>query len=321
MRTRVGITGLVLVAGFALSAVGASPTSAAVCLEILNPAKETGNYTSAANCRSNTLGAGNWVFATPRIEIPDEPDHQCAKVPAGRTTGLEGWGTELGCLAEVGQADGGPFIRVKDPVVKGGTHKAEFRVLPSTKTFKGTSGPLLLKAGTTAAVKCTEDTNTGEITSMDTIGKTVLKFTGCTLEGNKKICTAKSVGAGEGEIVTKTLKGELGTVKSSEAPSEVGLLIEAETSKKLIEVEKDACTPLEATAPVEGSVAAEVFLPVGEEQTSAGIELAVTSGKQRIKAITVLSGEKKPELTAFGVGGVTGEDVEEFEFGGPIEVI
>jgi hypothetical protein len=310
---RISVAGLVLVAAFALSVVDSSPASAAKCLEILEPLTETGNFTSQANCSARTFGAGDWVYAA--LWSPIIPGHDCAKIPTGFTMIVEGWGTNQACQIRTPKRDEGPFIRIKIPVIIPFPVPPRFKVLPTVKTLKGNIGSVVLDAGT-ESVECAEGTSAGEVTSTDALGKVVLKLTGCTETSGSGTCTVKSPSAGEGELVTHTLKGELGTAKSSEAASDVGLLLEPETTKKVMTLASTKCSP-ETT--VSGSLAGEV-LPISVKQSIGWVTFATTSKKQDIKNITVLSGAKTLELEAFG-STATEEAINELEFGGEIEII
>jgi hypothetical protein len=198
----------------------------------------------------------------------------------------------------------------------GGARAASFAVLPSVKTFKGLDKPSALKTAATAT-SCEETVEAGEVTSMDTIGKLVLTPTGCTVTGEGgKSCTVKSVGAKEGEIVTHTLKGELGTTKSTEAASGVALWVLPETTKTWAALAETPCTPESIAS---GSLAAEV-LPIGEKNKYIGLEFEVFTGKQSIQLVTVPSGVKKPALTAFGESAT--EELEGgIEFSGEVEIV
>lgn len=199
---------------------------------------------------------------------------------------------------------------------RGGARKAEFKSLPSVKTFKGKTGPTELDAGNTI-VACEQGLNGGEITSMDTVGKLVITFTGCSVEAESKVCTLKSVGAkNAGEIITRTLKGELGTVKSSEAESEVGLLLEPETTKRIETLAETTCAH---ETEVSGSLAGEVS-PASDKVAVAGVYAEISSGKEAIKQITVLSGEKKPSLEAYGTA-ADEELADELAFGSEVEIV
>ena len=132
----------------------------------------------------------------------------------------------------------------------------EFKVLPLGPKFTTTSGVSVLAAATDT-VTCAGDTSTGEITSMDTVGRVVVKYTGCQI--NTATCSAKikslPTGGHAGEIVVNTVKGRLGTVKTSEAATGVGILFEPETHQSSLPSKK----PRVALRPTTlGDVAAEV---------------------------------------------------------------
>jgi hypothetical protein len=139
---------------------------------------------------------------------------------------------------------------------------------------------------------------------------------GCVRIGNSKECPQKSPGAsGSGEIVSTTLKGELGTVKTSEAASGVGLLLAPESGARFYTLAETACG-LETA--VTGKLAGEVS-PIGHSQTTSKVIFGVTSGKQDIKAISVLGAVVEPELVAFS-DTVTEEASESLSFGSAVEV-
>ena len=101
----------------------------------------------------------------------------------------------------------------------------EFKPVPVKKKFTSSSGKSLWRASSASDdMECTKSTTTGEITGASTIGKAVIKFTGCDFyQGAKGPCAVHSANtANSGEIVSDALKGELGTVKTTEAP--VGFL-------------------------------------------------------------------------------------------------
>jgi len=103
----------------------------------------------------------------------------------------------------------------------------EFKPVPTKRHFKSTNaGTTLTAGGAQANITCAKGVTSGEITSSTTVGNVIETFTGCTAVSNSNIeCTAQTVGAKSGEIVTHTLQGVLGAVKSSVAPSEVGLAL------------------------------------------------------------------------------------------------
>jgi hypothetical protein len=196
----------------------------------------------------------------------------------------------------------------------------EFLMLPTGKTFTGVSGVATLVAGT-EKVTCQKDTNTGEVTSMDSIGKVTVHFLECKGENGKaETCTVKSAGAPEtttGLIITNSLRGLLGEVAETEAKSKVGILLEPESGVTFVTLQGPCLSPTEEA--VEGTVAGELT-PIKALQSTLKLILGVTSKKQNIKEITVLAGLKKPKLTAFGIATATEETEDENTFEGKVEV-
>jgi hypothetical protein len=175
----------------------------------------------------------------------------------------------------------------------------EFKPVPTKKKFTSTSGTLTWQMGTEKIV-CTKSTIAGEVTSASTLGKMVMKLTGCAFRVGGEECPIKSTNTTtEGEVVTNALKGELGTVETQEAASGVGLLLEPETGKVISTIAKPSrnCTEMPETA-LEGALAGEVAT-VGKKQTTNKLAFG-TATVQKIKAITVKSGEKHPKFTGYG---------------------
>jgi hypothetical protein len=313
----IGIAGMVIITLLALSAISTPKASAFWCFEISNPMTETGNFEkvkpgTGQECEGPNLGTKNFIQGVLQRGIPGMPGRECAL----SENFLVGYTNIDNCLAGPPTSNGNFFIRVKLPVNPGGNNPPRLRQLPTVKTFKGTSESPSLTAGKNE-VTCKDGASVGEIASTDTIGKIVIKYTGCVSASEGATCTLKSPGASEGEVVTSTLKGQLGTVKSSEAASEVGLLLEPETGKKFATLAANGCA-LETT--VTGSLAGEV-LPISTKQSRVWVTFAANTAKrQGIGLITVLSGRKSPELEAYG-SEATEESVAELEFGGPLEII
>jgi hypothetical protein len=239
--------------------------------------------------------------------------------PSGGTCGtheLATNGTYEGAalLTQVGE---GVLLLLHPLEVRGGTAKPEFKVLPSVRTVTGSGATAKVTAGSDT-VECADSASTGEIISMTQIGKLVIKFKGCVVKNTstKSTCTIKSTGAANGELVSHTLKGELGTTKSTEAASEVGLLLEPETTKKWMTLAETSCTP-EST--LSGSLAGEAS-PASIRQAIDSLYFAAESGKQIIKDITVSSGQKTPELEVFS-SKATVEASEQLEYTGEVEVL
>jgi hypothetical protein len=320
MTSRRFTASLTLLAAIAIIMATATQSSGSLgfkCIKIAKPANgESGNFT---NSTCTTLGEGEYVIANPVAFRDGTTNQWCAEVAPASAKDVVGYANIQECLLLPSAVTvNAPWVKVRGapPRPGGGTSPATFRVLPSVKTFKGMSAPSTLTAGSEATTTCEEGSDSGEITSMDKVGKLVLTFTGCTVTASGKACTIKSVGAAkEGEIVTRTLKGELGTVKASEAASEVGLLLEPETTKRIAELAETSCAP--ATR-VNGSLAAEI-LPISEKTLYGGLNFEARSDKQNIKSITVLSGKREPELEAYGVD-ATYEVEDGIEFGSEAEI-
>jgi hypothetical protein len=165
-------------------------------------------------------------------------------------------------------------------------------------TFTGESGTGALETTSTAAITCTKDTNTGEITGAKTVGGVVVTFTGCSSKEGSG-CSVKSPTQPAGTVVTTTLSGELGSVKKTEATSGVGLLLKPASGTKFVELE-GGCL-LVSPSPVNGSIAGEAT-PVNAVSSKDGKLLFVGSkGTQNIKSINVLGTTESPELKALGL--------------------
>jgi hypothetical protein len=313
----IGIAGLVLVVMFALGAMTASSAGAfqVVCLPTVEA--EWGNFNSGC-----TTEAGKQGFVRGMIlDLGDKvgPGEYCIMVLPTFRTNVKGWTTLTGCLNnEATVSTGASFTRVKDKAEedKGGTAKSEFRLLPSGKKIEGFIGESTLGVGTLESITCEKGSDGGEITAMDKVGKVVISFTTCKAHNEKgETCTIKSTGAGEGEIVTRTLRGLLGTAKASEAASEVAVLIEPETTKEIANL---AATPCSVESSIEGSVAAEIA-PVGALTLDAQFAFELSSGKQAIKTVSILTGTKEPLLKAYNLS-ATEQAIDEIEFEGEVEI-
>ena len=152
---------------------------------------------------------------------------------------------------------------------------------------------------------------------MDVIGKVVVKYTGCVLSSASCSAKVNSLTGKTGEIVTNPIKGLLGTVKTTEAASGVGLLFEPESGNtKFVTFATNACLPESTT---NGNVVGEVT-PVNKLQSTDKIVLTATGGdKEVIKEIVVLGKKVNPELEAFG--GISSEAAVDLNtFSGSVEV-
>jgi hypothetical protein len=175
------------------------------------------------------------------------------------------------------------FVMSAVAVASASATKPEFKPVPAKKKFKSTSGSVVWKSQV-ELIECSKSATTGEITGATTLGKVVEKMTGCTSSdnGGGTKCSVNSESAAPGEIVTDSMKGELGTVKATEAASEVGLLLTREGKKQFTLLEANGCTgEMQFTASLVGEVT-----PTKKKQTTGKLVI-----KPEIKTITLDSGE------------------------------
>jgi hypothetical protein len=182
----------------------------------------------------------------------------------------------------------------------------EFKPVPTKKKFTATSGEVVLNdAGRNEIFECSKSSTTGEIIGARTVGHVVEVLTGC-LGGNpnEKLCPVNSKGAKAEEIVTKPLAGELGTVAKTEASSEVGLLLHAESKTSQAWYSQEGKCIISAV--VEGSLAGAIGAPTSK---SVKHELAfhVVSGKQGIREIKLDSGTLEDPALEYGASTETYE--------------
>jgi hypothetical protein len=187
---------------------------------------------------------------------------------------------------------------------------------PATKqAFTGSTGTLTIETGTGKTITCSKGTSSGEITGASTVGGLVLTLTGCaTTEGSG--CKFHSENAkNAGEIITNALVGTLGEVKTAEAASGVGLLLEPASGKVLTTIQGPC---LLGTSRLEGSVAAEVA-SIKTLAKTAKLAFVGKTGKQHIKFITIKGVEKKSGLKFEGgslVGEISWDTTETLTFNG-----
>src|SRR5580692_6245093 len=124
------------------------------------------------------------------------------------------------------------------------------------QTFKSDSGTGKLETSSGTKVECLTDLDSGEVTGPKTVGNVVVIFHNChSPEGSG--CSVKSeLGPNPSLIITRTLDGELGSVKKTEAASGVGLLLLPTTGTTFVTIE-GSCLPL-SPSPVFGTLAGEV---------------------------------------------------------------
>jgi hypothetical protein len=174
----------------------------------------------------------------------------------------------------------------------------EFKPVPTKKKFKGTGSLTKLTFNNgTEVVECEKSSTSGEVLGARTIGKVVVVFSNCKTSGTKGSgCPVNSAGAHEGEIVTKPLGGELGTVAAGEAPSGVGVLLKPEAEKTWAQLAESKCLP---ATKITGTLAAEVAV-IGKKQLTNRLVFAASGTKQAIATIKLDSGvQEHPELVMF----------------------
>jgi hypothetical protein len=169
---------------------------------------------------------------------------------------------------------------------------------PASGTFKTLAlGPSTL-SGSGNTVTCSHSTGTGEITGAMSVGKVLVKFTGCVSKnGSGVTCVTNSKTGGTGEIVTNTLSGLLGLILATvgDYTSDVGEDLFPTSGSEFTSL-IGGCI---VTTKVTGSVAGEVT-PIGTLTLIGKINFGATGGKQDISVIDLLGGAMEPELSAFG---------------------
>jgi hypothetical protein len=172
----------------------------------------------------------------------------------------------------------------------------EFKPFPAKRAFTSSGGISTWAYGGNT-IECTKTSTTGELTGGQTVGNAIVVFTGCTSSGSGGSgCTVGSLNGKPGEIVTKPLVGELGTVPTSQATSGVGLLLKPESKNKWFTIVGNACTVEETFT---GELAGEVAV-IGKKQATNSLVFAAGTSGAKIKEITLDSGAtEKPEFEAF----------------------
>jgi hypothetical protein len=192
--------------------------------------------------------------------------------------------------------------------------KPEFKPVPAKKKFTGKAPSYTWEHGG-QKIECTESSLAGELTGAQTVGKVVITWSGCRSITGVEQYPVNSEGAKAGEIVTKPLSGELGTVAKSEAESGVGLRFKPESKKNwFVLQERNGYEPVFA-----GTLAAELSgLSLSTKHT-----LFPRKGKSegmKIKEITLDSGVvEKPRFEAGGKE-VSLETDYQLTFEEPVEI-
>jgi hypothetical protein len=139
-------------------------------------------------------------------------------------------------------------------------------------TTAGGLAVLETKNGTT--VNCKKETSGGEYTGPKTVGGVVVKFTECESGGFK----CKTVGSGEGELVTKTLEGVIGiekkglTTKANKIAFDLfpngktGLFIEFGCGPLPVKVQGSVLVPLKPTNKMESKITLKYTAKKGKQK-------------------------------------------------------
>jgi len=177
-------------------------------------------------------------------------------------------------------------------VVMGGTASAPV-------TFTGTLGPAFLEGEISKTkIECSSGTANGEVTSSTLTKKNITKFTGC------KTGSFPCENAGAGEIVTKSLEGELGDVKVGTP----GIRLFDEGTGKGGELAAFSCASGSIAVKVKGSVngqlsgAAGNTVSEGKFAASNKLTFAESAGKQKFNKFIGEAGSEQLESKA-GDGG------------------
>jgi hypothetical protein len=213
---------------------------------------------------SATVAAAGASAALPEI-------YQCAKAKKEGKTYLGHYSGKK-CEASTYHAEGGQKYELEpwNAAGKGGASKV--------KKFKGKSGAAFLEIVGLGPVKCSKGTDTGEFTGPKTAGNIEVTFTGCEL--NKIPCKNTAT---EGEIATKTLKGEIGYYDEENGkavPRKVGLDLTPQTG--LYEAEEVRCSTL--LLRVTSSVIGEVVPPYNVFTKEVKLKFQQSAGKQAIQS-------------------------------------
>ncbi len=246
------IVSLCLVAAFALAAVAATTASATLpeVLQCAKAKKETVEWKEGTKTKKKAVYTG--AYNNKKCSEPNSTDVYRIK---GAHPGPEGK-YEL----EPWNAEG-----------KGGQSKV--------KEFTGKGGTSFLEIVKLGQVECTKGSDTGFFTGPKQVGDVNVIFTGCHLNEYK----CKSAGAGEGEIKTYTLKGEIGFVGEKfgvpVSQTTVGVDLTPESGEYLAEF---VCQ----TDPfrVSGSVIGEVEAPYNVFTKEVKLKFEEAGGVQAIKS-------------------------------------
>lgn len=311
-----------VMAVFAISAVASASASAATCYKVAPG--ETGHWLTNA---CNTTGATKEYVLVEKIETDLGSGVLCAKVIAGEPSAYK----NNTCTEK--EAGTGKYTKV----LENANEQQQFVNSAGTevvgkKGFTSKSSTSTLKAGTNT-VTCTSDTDKGELLGKESVQKVVVTFTGCKVKatnkkGEKVECpiSSKGIANTKGEIVTASLKGELG--ESAESATGVVLLLEPESGITFVTLNATVTCETPETK-INGQVAGEVT-PLGLGLTDKVVFANKIKSLERSFELHCAGGVEctagkedqvvKPRIEAFGVT-ATFETTDENRFEQEVRVL
>jgi hypothetical protein len=195
-------------------------------------------------------------------------------------------------------------------------------VLKKGFTVKSKTGATLIElAPTKYKIACTSSVSSGKIKGTTEVESVIAKFKGCKAREEQELheCEVNSTSplGGKEEIITKTLKGRLGAVASTEATSERGLLLLPNTGVVYVTIHGSLeCLPAE-NSEVKGSLIGEVK-PIKTLKVKG--ELIYKAVEEKAQKIKKFSGETGThELEIFEVNTPL-ESVDTVEYEETVEV-
>ncbi len=195
-------------------------------------------------------------------------------------------------------------------------------VLKKSFTVKSKTGATLIELGMTKyKIVCSSSTASGKIKGTTEVEGVVAKFKECRAKEAEELheCEVSSTSplGGKEEIITKTLKGRLGLVASTEAASKRGLLLLPNSGTVYVTIKGSTeCLPQE-TSSVKGSLIGEVT-PINTLKVKG--ELIYKAVEEKTQMIKKFVGESAMhELEIFGVKTPL-EAVDSVEYDETVEV-
>jgi hypothetical protein len=169
---------------------------------------------------------------------------------------------------------------------------------PGTLTrYVTITGLVLQETPTGSPLHCQGSEEKGEIVGKKKRNVELTYFNCHSNEGGG--CSVKGGGAGTGKILTNTLDGELGSVKTNEAPSGVGLVLLPTSGTEFATLE-GSCLLVNPSS-IDGAIAEEISPVNGAASTTGKATFTGLNGSQSIKKINVLGTVIEPKLLSLGL--------------------